>query len=1050
MAIELTPPSTMVLAGSDVSFTATGRYSDGTTQDFTSSATWDSSEPTFATVAAGVAHGVAAGDANITATQDGFTGTARLLVTGSALDHVEVAPATASVPAGLSQPFTATAFFTDFTSLEITGRAWWTSSDLAAATVSSGGVATGTGVGAATITATWGGMSAGGVLTVTAAFLQSITVSPDPTTVAKGLTRTFTATGHYSDGSTQDLTGTATWSSSDPAVAGVTAGGIATGAQVGNVTITASYDGFDGTASLEVLPPILQSIAVTPDPATVAKGLTIAFTATGTYSDASTQDLTATATWSSSSANATVSATGVATGAAVGPATITASSGGRSGSASLTVTAPLLQSIAVTPNPATVAMGLTVQLTATGHYSDGSTQDLTSSATWSSSSANASVSSAGVATGLLVGPATITATSGAASGDTSLSVTAPVLQAIDVTPATASIAKGLLQPFSATGHYSDGSTLDLTGAVTWASDSSAATVSATGVANGVAVGVATITATSGAVYGAALLTVTPPELRTVSVTPPTASVSNGYSAKFTATALYTDGSKADVSGSAAWSVSPIVATFDATGLATATAEGTGTVTAAFGGKAGTATLTVTAAVLSSLAVTPADLSLPLGVTQQMTAWGVFSDGTKLDLTAQVAWSSGATGVATISAGGLVTPVSGGATVITATHGLVSAQTTLTVVAAVLVADVDGPLVVTPADPTLSAGTGQPFTATAYYTDGTTADVTALATWSSSDPSVAVSNAAGSKGLVTALTAGTADVTATFTADRTVSDTSTVTVTAAPLVAITIAPDGATVPVAATQQLTATGHFADGSTQDLTTAVAWVAVDPAIASVSNALGEEGLATGLATGTVVIEATYQSVTGSATLIVSGGVLQSIEVLPVDPLLPNKYKLQFTAIGHYSDGTLRNLTTLATWSSSAPTVATISNAAGTQGLATAVAVGTTEITARYGAAPPATVTLDVVTATLRSVTITPPAFSVAVRGTYQLAATGYFTSAAGDIYLDVTRQVTWSSGNKKLATVSKTGLVTGVKAGTVKIYASKRPAAKVSADCTVTAAP
>src|SRR6202043_2853191 len=102
------------------------------------------------------------------------------------------------------------------------------------------------------------------------------------------------------------------------------------------------------------------------------------------------QNLTTTATWSSSNTSAaTVSNTsgsqGLATAVATGASTITATSGLIAGTAVLTVTPPVLLTITVAPLTASIAAGNTQQFTATGHYSDLSTQNLTNSATWSSS-----------------------------------------------------------------------------------------------------------------------------------------------------------------------------------------------------------------------------------------------------------------------------------------------------------------------------------------------------------------------------------------------------------------------------------------------------------------------------------------------------------------------------------------------------------------------------------------------------------------------------------------------------------------------------------------
>jgi len=168
----------------------------------------------------------------------------------------------------------------------------------------------------------------------------------------------------------------------------------------------------------------LSSIAVTSAAASIAKGATTQFTATGTYSDGTTQNLSGSATWASSATGvATISATGLATAVAAGTATITATSGSISGTATLTVTAPTLTSIAVAN--ASVINGSTAQLVATGTYSDGSTANITTTASWTSTPTTIATVGAttGIATGVAVGTASITA---ALSGITSPAATLTV------------------------------------------------------------------------------------------------------------------------------------------------------------------------------------------------------------------------------------------------------------------------------------------------------------------------------------------------------------------------------------------------------------------------------------------------------------------------------------------------------------------------------------------------------------------------------------------------------------------------------------------------
>jgi hypothetical protein len=172
----------------------------------------------------------------------------------------------------------------------------------------------------------------------------------------------------------------------------------------------------------------LVSIAVTPANQSVAGGAQVQFTATGTFSDNSTQNLTSSVTWTSSDPTiATISVAGLATALQKsGSTTISAQQGNTIGTTTLTVTAaPTLVSIAVTPANQTVAAGTPVQFTATGKFSDNSTQNLTSSVTWTSSDPTiATISVAGLATALQKsGSTTISAQQGNTIGTTTLTVT---------------------------------------------------------------------------------------------------------------------------------------------------------------------------------------------------------------------------------------------------------------------------------------------------------------------------------------------------------------------------------------------------------------------------------------------------------------------------------------------------------------------------------------------------------------------------------------------------------------------------------------------------
>ena len=100
--------------------------------------------------------------------------------------------------------------------------------------------------------------------------LQSLTIGPLSPSIFVGSTLQFTATGHYSDGSTRDLSSAAAWTSSRLAVATITSpGGLATGLAKGSTTIRAATEGLSASTALTISAVTLQSITVTPATGTI-------------------------------------------------------------------------------------------------------------------------------------------------------------------------------------------------------------------------------------------------------------------------------------------------------------------------------------------------------------------------------------------------------------------------------------------------------------------------------------------------------------------------------------------------------------------------------------------------------------------------------------------------------------------------------------------------------------------------------------------------------------------------------------------------------------
>jgi len=635
-------------------------------------------------------------------------------------------------------------------------------------------------------------------------------------------------------------------------------------------------------------------------------------------------------------------------------------SGGGGGSYGITgpSTPATLVSIEVSPGNPSIAMGTAMQLKATGIYSDSTKKDLTSSVTWSSSTADvASVSNAsgsnGLATsGTTTGSSIIKATSGTVFGSTTLTVTSAALVSVEVTPTNPGIALGRSQQCTATGIFTDNTVQDLTKQAAWSSsDPAIATIGASdGLASSVGVGSATITATFGGKSGSTVLTVTNAVLQEIDITPAIPTIALGTSQQFTATGTYSDSSTADLTATASWSSDNTAVATVSSGLAHSVRTGSATITATLDGVSGSTVLTVDSAALLSIDVTPTNPSTPLGVSQQFSASGNFSDGTSQDLTTLATWSSSNNGIADVSntedSNGLATPFAAGQTTITAMFGGIAGSSTLTVTSAQLAS-----IQITPAAPQIALGTALQFTAIGTYTDNTSHDITTLVVWNSSDGSVAaISNAGNTKGLATSVGVGTTSITAAL-GTVTTNVPVILTVTQANLTSITITPGNATIFLGAPEQFTATGNFTDVSnpsnqfTQDLTSQVTWRSSNKTIATISNAFGFKGLVTPIRAGSTTISATFAGFTQSTGLTVSSAKLTGIVITPANASVAVGKILQFKATGYYEGGLTQDLTNSVnlTWASSNKSVATVVNVPKkNKGLATGVSRGSVTIKA------------------------------------------------------------------------------------------------------------
>lgn len=963
--------------------------------------------------------------------------------------NLQIYPSSAVQTASSTMRFRALATLRNGGTTEVTDLVTWTSnSSVASFALAAGtrGWSTANAAGITEVQASLSGLSAKTDLTVTSASLIAIEISPNQSQFPKGVTKQFTATALFSDGRTYDVTDQVAWVSGNTGVARASDALVTDGhvlmVAAGTTNLYATMDGVTGSTSVTVTNTSLSSLQISDSTLDLPRGLSHQLTLTGIYSDNSTVDLTLTASWASSSTGVvsvnTSTNPGRLTAGQLGVATITASVGTMNAISVVRVLPAAVASLSLSPQNVTLARGSVRAFTLNGVFSDGSSADLTSQATWSSdASAIAFVSNSagtkGRVTATNVGATTVRASYGGLGAASSVIVSSATLSSLSVTPASLSIGNGRTNQFTATGTYSDGSSLDLTALVTWSSSAPAvATISNgadKGLATSLAAGVTTITATLGAVSDAAALTVTSAVLNSIDLSPTAPIIPKGSNVQLTAQGNYSDGSVVDLTSVVTWSsAATSVATVGNTsgkGLVHAVAVGTSNVSATYLGETGTTNVTVTSATLNSLQITPPSPTVAKGFNQQFEVVGTYSDGTSINLTSAVSWTIGNNSVATIGnagvAKGLADALAVGNTTVVATLGAVVANASLTVSAATLVRIEFDPTVLS-----LPQGLGQNVTATGIYSDGSTVDLTSQLDWTSSNTSVATVSAGG----VSAVGVGTATITAM------IGGTSAhfgVTVSSATLASIAVTAAQTSFARGSTMALVATGTYTDNSTQNLTSAVSWGSATPTIISVSNNAGTKGLATAVNTGTATITAVSGSVSGTIDLTGTSAVLASIAVTPALPSIAKGHSQSLVATGTYSDASTADLTASATWTSADATNVPVSNSVGTKGQVWGLNTGSAVVTAAVGAVSGQT-TVSVTAATLVSIAVTHSGTNLAKGLTRQLVATGTYSDAST---VDLSSSVVWSSNSPLTASVSNAsgtkGLVTGLLVGSADIVAT-----------------
>jgi hypothetical protein len=344
------------------------------------------------------------------------------------------------------------------------------------------------------------------------------------------------------------------------------------------------------------------------------------------------------------------------------------------------------------------------------------------------------------------------------------------------------------------------------------------------------------------------------------VLPGSARVPVGRSVQF-AGYLRVGGVSTDISSQVDWSAdNAAVATISAPGgQLRALAPGQATVHAAFQRRMAAATVEVTAATITRLVVTPMVVMLNVGGMRTLQAVATYSDGRQIDVSQQGIWRSLDEGTVKVSnlpgSRGQVTLVAASKAQVAVAFAGAEGTAVVAVTTAVTLVSV----AVTPSNPTVMVG-GPPgdLALVGSYSDGSTRNLSAGATWTSMNRTVAqvmggrvVCNGPGS----TTITAAAMGQTAT----------TTVTCASVPVVGVYLVPGNTTLPPGTRVQFAAWARLAMGTDREVTTMAMWSSDNPGVATVMDGGQQRGVVTTGMPGKATISAVYQGMTAQASVAV-----------------------------------------------------------------------------------------------------------------------------------------------------------------------------------------
>ncbi|GFZ81276.1 hypothetical protein GCM10008018_28670 [Paenibacillus marchantiophytorum] len=815
-----------------------------------------------------------------------------------------------------------------------------------------------------------------------------------------GDTANLTATAIFVSGSTENATVKTDWNSGTADVASVYAG-VVTAKKEGTAVITATYMGKTEIVNVTVSKKV-KSLTKNKSSLDLRLNASDQLIITAYYDDGSSEIVTSKADYTVDASSIVTVTNGLVKGQNPGSATVTIKYMNQT--LTLPVDVEVVRRIDAEKPEVSLLLNGTEKIKLIATYPDGTIdEDISEKAVWTTDKPSVADAIKGTVKGYSVGTATLTATYGTKS--TTIKVDVDSTLKIDLNKKNLLMKKNTTDVLKLTATYANGSTDDFTDRAEWASSDADIVQVTKGKISAIATGEATIYAKYGEKVVTATIDVEVP--RRLVVNTDLISLKVGDSQTLILTATYADGTTGPVADSAVWTVDDDAVAFVSKGKVTTYKSGIATITATYGGK--TTTTKVEVDIPTIIKPSKKIVNLQIGGSESIVLMADFKDGRgSVDVTSKAEWSTSSKDIAEARSGAISGLATGAAT-ITAKYG------TRTAVIQVSVGVLKS-LTVNQEKLVMKKGDAVTLKATALYTDETTKDVTSDVIWTSSNVKAATVDA----GKVKAIASGETTLTAQL-------DNKTVTIPVQVDMASDLSANVTSLvfDLNETRSITLTATDLDGATRSVTNEAEWKTSNSAIASVS-----KGVVTSVSRGKATITAVYGGKT--VTIPVEIGVIQALVADKSFFVTKSGDQVQLKLTATLADGTIKDVTSTATWKVSSYKLGTVVN-----GLFTATASGKTTITGSFGGK---TIAIPVEIDSLKYLKTDVVKVELQEGKTAKIEAIATYTDGSEE---EVTKPALWTSSNIMIADV-KDGVIRATGKGSARItvtYSNMRTTVQVT---------